>query len=95
MSQQSQPVGGVQPWSVGEIYPYHIVIVGNGPRAGVVYAEGPRGKLGEHAFESMGVFNRETKRMEGGDFHIAHRKAELEAEIALAHDRAKQLTAAV
>ena len=76
---QVKSCGGVQPWSVGEIYPYHIVIVGRGRNGGVVFAQGPSGKLAEHSYLSMGTFNPVTKRMEGGDFKQAHTKAEANA----------------
>ena len=91
---QVKSCGGVQPWSVGEIYPYHIVIVGRGRNGGVVFAQGPSGKLAEHSFNYFGVFVAALKRMVGGDFKQAHAKAEADARRQLhldAQDKAPKL----
>jgi len=65
---EKQNIGGVQSWSVGEVYPYHVVVVGSGRvgDGGTVFAQGPSGKLMEHHFTSMG---------QGGDFKAAHADA--------------------
>jgi hypothetical protein len=84
---QRKSCGGVQPWSVGEIYPYHIVVVGLPGKGGYVFAQGPSGKLMEHYYLSRGRFNPVTKRMEGGDFKDAHAKAEANARRQLHLDR--------
>ena len=59
-------MGGIQSWSVGEIFPWRIVVVGHGP--GRVQAVAPGGRLlAEFPFSKMG---------KGGDFGQAHDKAE-------------------
>lgn len=85
MSKQ-QNVGGVQSWSVGEIYPYHIVVVENG-RQGEIYAQGPAGKLPSHKFYDKGIFVPVLKKFCGGDFKEAHAKAEADARRQLCLDR--------
>ena len=93
MPSRKQVIGGVQSWSVGEVYPYHIVVRGSSP--GVVYAQGPSGKLAEHPFTSCGTFNPVTKQMEGGDFKQAHRKAVVDARRQLYIDQTSAVKVAV
>jgi len=80
-----QNIGGVQSWSVGAIYPYHVVIRSEG-EGGVAYAQGPAGKLTEYAYTSVGQFVPSLKKYCGGDFQDAHRKAEAQARFQLGID---------
>jgi hypothetical protein len=66
-------IGGVQSWSVGEYYPYTIVIRG-GRFSGVCYALGPSGKGKEHPFHDLDCLNKQVD-----TFKQAHRKAEADA----------------
>jgi hypothetical protein len=73
-------VGGVQSWSVGPLYPYHVVIRGGATR-GVCFIQGPSGEGSEHAFDGS------------KEFRVAHQAAERDGEYMLAADELVALAA--